>query len=383
MPATPPPPSGAGSSDDHIHWSGSCTPHRTRRADHARHTIAVVITSAHSGLRNAWPAALFCAVLTLAASACQDVRAPGAPPAIDGGTAPPTDVVRVLSWNVSDDAFVREPAAFRALMRRADADILLLDEVSPTTTDPQLRDALPDITSGDEVWHIDRGASGGRQRNVIASRFALERAPEFAAVVPYPGDDRDRIQMRMTASGETGPHYSMDGGIPVNGAIVVAGMRRLLVVSIDLQCCGDDPDSWQEERRQVEVREVRRLVAQEIARTRVDGGIVAGDLNLVNTPLPLMILSGPYPSPHAGLIAPDLRHLDGRETWTWDGRGTPFPSRPMDFILYGPHTLALREGYILDSVDLSQPERERLGLEAESAARLSAHRPLVGTFAWK
>jgi endonuclease/exonuclease/phosphatase family metal-dependent hydrolase len=355
----------------------------TRRVGHARRTIAIVITSAHSGLRNPWPAALVCAVLTLAASACQDVRAPGAPPAIDDATSQNTDTVRILSWNVSDDAFVRDPAAFRALMRRADADILLLDEVSPATTDSQLRDALPETTSDDDLWHIDVGASGGRQRNVIASRFALEPAPEFSAVVPYPSDDRDGIQTRMIADGETGPHYSMDGGIPVNGAIVLAGTRRLLVVSVDLQCCGNDPDSWQEERRQVEAREVRRLVAQVLARTRVDGVIVAGDLNLVNTPLPLMILSGPYPSPHDGLIAPVLRHLDGQETWTWDGRGTPFPSRPMDFVLYGPHALALREGYVLDSADLSQAELERRGLEAESVARLSAHRPVVGTFAWR
>jgi hypothetical protein len=55
----------------------------------------------------------------------------------------------------------------------------------------------------------------------------------------------------------------------------------------------------------------------------------------------------------------------------------------MDFVLYAPHSLALREGYVLDSADLSSAELERLGLEPESASRLSSHRPLVAAFAWQ
>jgi hypothetical protein len=118
-------------------------------------------------------------------------------------------------------------------------------------------------------------------------------------------------------------------------------------------------------------------------RTQVDGLIVAGDFNLVSTPLPLVIVSGPYRPPHAGLIAAELRHLDGAESWTWDGRGTPFPSRAMDFVLYSPHVLSLRRGYVLDTADLPRPELDRLGLQPESASRLSAHRPLVVEFEWR
>lgn len=333
-------------------------------------------------IRVAWWAAVACVALMLTASACERVSAPGTPPAAVNGATKPDHDVRVLSWNVSEDGFVRDPAAFRALVRRADPDILLLDEVSPSATDTQLRDVLPELAAADGAWHIEVGASGGRQRNVIASRLFLERVPEFADVVPYPVADRDRIHDRMTAQGETGPHYSMDGGIPINGAIVLAGTRRLLVVSTDLQCCGNAPDSWQEERRQIEAREIRRRIEQVLTRTHVDGLIVAGDLNLVSTPLPMVMLSGPYPPPHAGLIAAELRHLDGSETWTWDGQGTPYPSRPMDFVLYGPHDLSLRDGYILDSADLPPAELERLRLEPASASRLSSHRPLVASFAW-
>ena len=339
--------------------------------------------------------ALVCGVLAFAVMACaqgttaaspqpQGTAEVRAPARAGAGTAPLTAGVRVFSWNLSNDAFVKDPAAFRALVRKAQADILLLDEVSPATNDQQIRAALAGLTSaGQDQWHVDFGASGGRQRGVIVSRLPLERLPEFSDVVPYPAAERRRLTDRMAAEGALVPGFSMDGGIPLNGVVVLSGARRLLVVNMDLQCCGDDPGSWQEERRQVEAVEIRRRVRQVLERTRVDGLIVAGDLNLVSTPLPLVILSGPYRPPHAGLIAAELRHLDGAETWTWDGRGTPFPSRAMDFVLYSPNVLSLRQGYVLDTADLSQPELDQLGLQPESAGRLSAHRPLVVEFEWR
>ena len=334
-----------------------------------------------------------CAQATTAALPQQPARAAFPQPqgAADVRTTPRADAgattsgggVRVFSWNLSNDAFVKDPAAFRALVRKAQADILLLDEVAPATNAQQIRAALAGLTSdGTDRWYVDFGASGGRQRGVIVSRLPLERLPEFSDIVPYPASEQGRLSDRMAAAGSLGPGFSMDGGIPVNGAVVLAGERRLLVVTTDLQCCGDDPGSWQEDRRRVEAAELRRRVRQVLERTRVDGLIVAGDFNLVTTPLPMVILSGPYRPPHAGLIAAELRHLDGLETWTWDGRGTRFPSRAMDFVLYSPHALALRHGYVLDTADLPQSELEQLGLQPESAGRLSAHRPLVVEFAW-
>lgn len=329
-------------------------------------------------LKGWWLTTLACGALALAGSqavGCLTLtRADTAAAQADNG-------VRVLAWNVSSNAFVRDAAAFKALLSRADADILLFDEVAPTTTEIQLRAALAGRAgAGSNGWHIAFGQSGGRQRGVIVSREPLERLPELSEVVPYPVADRDRIYDRMVDAKADLPGYSMDGGIPVNGAIVMAGPRRLLVVVIDLQCCGNDPASWEEDRRRAEARELRRRIEQVLARTRVDSVIVAGDFNLVSTPLPLVILSGPYPLPHGGLIAAELRHVDGTETWTWDGQGTPFPSRPMDFVLYSPRALRLRAGYILDSADLSRAELDRLGLEPASAIRLSKHLPVVAEF---
>ena len=328
-------------------------------------------------VRTSWPAVLTCGVLALAGTRAAGWDAQSLADSAGNG-------VRVLAWNVSSDAFVRDPAAFRALLSRADADILLLDEVAPGTTEAQLRAALAGRRREDsDDWHIAVGRSGGRQRGVIVSRQPLERLPELSEAVPYPPRERDRIHKRMIAANADRPGYSMDGGVPVNGAILRAGARRLLVVVLDLQCCGNDPAGWEEDRRRVETREIRARIEQALGRTNVDGVIVAGDFNLVSTPLPMVILSGPYPLPHAGLIAAELRHLDGTETWTWDGRGTPFPSRPMDFVLYSPHALRLRTGYILDSADLGRAELDRFVLETDSAGRLSKHLPLVAEFEWR
>ena len=155
--------------------------------------------------------------------------------------------VRLVSWNVSSDAFVRDPASFRALLTRADADLLLFDEVGPATTEAQLRAALAGRRrDGSNEWHISVGRSGGRQRGVIVSRQPLERVPELSEIVPYPAAERDRLHNRMVAANADQPGASMDGGIPVNGAFVTTGARRLLVVVVDLQCCGGDPASWEE-----------------------------------------------------------------------------------------------------------------------------------------
>lgn len=288
----------------------------------------------------------------------------------------------LLAWNVSSDAFVRDPAAFRSVLAYADADILLFDEVSPAATEAQLRGALNSRRSADKSWRVSIGQSGGRQRGVIATRFTLETVPELSGPVPYPAAERQRIHRLMVAADADRPNYSMDGGIPVNGAVVTTAGRRLLVVILDLQCCGDEPASWEEDRRRVEAREIRLRIGQALKRIRVDGIVVAGDMNLVSTPLPMVILAGPYARPHAGLLAADVRQLDGTETWTWDGRGTPFPSRPMDFVLYSPHTLRLSRGYILDSADIERKDLERLGLRAETSSGLSSHRPVIAHFDW-
>jgi endonuclease/exonuclease/phosphatase (EEP) superfamily protein YafD len=291
--------------------------------------------------------------------------------------------LRVLSWNVSSNAFVRQPDDFRALLRWASADILLLDEVRPVADAGKLQTVLSGLqTEQASAWNIDYGTSGGRQRGVIASRLPLESLPEFSENIPYPEDAMAYILEAMSAAERANSELSMDHGIPVNGAVVLAGDRRLLVVVADLQCCGKDRASWQEYRRRAESREIRRVIRQVLERTEVDGVIFAGDFNLVNSTFPLAILAGPIPSPHSGLLAAEVYHLDGTTAWTWDGRRTPFPSGTLDYQLYGPSSLYVRESVIVDTEDMTPGELERFGLQLESSRQLSRHRPVLVEYGW-
>jgi hypothetical protein len=293
------------------------------------------------------------------------------------------DRIRIVSWNISDDAFVSERRAFRSLLLWADPSVVLLDEVAPSADPAEFMKLLVALRPGqDETWNVNVGASGGRQRGLIASRAPLEALAEFSSIVPYPEADKRRILDDMSPKDRVDPDWSMDGGIPVNGAVIQVGSRRLLAVVADLQCCGDSPDGWQEYRRRVEAREIRRLIRQVLEKNSVDGIVFAGDFNMVMSGFPMALLTGPYPSPHFGLIPAELYHPDGAATWTWDGRRTPYPSNTLDYQLYGPRGLEMRSGFILDTERIPLETRERFGLEVNTSTRTGRHRPLLVDYSW-
>ena len=291
---------------------------------------------------------------------------------------------RILSWNISDNAFEEEPKEFLSVLRWADPDIVLLDEVSPSANLDDLHAALSALRPGDDdAWHISVGASGGRQRDIIASRAPLEALPEFSSIIRYPEEDRSYILEHMSGWQRENSDLSMDFGIPVNAAIILTGGKRLLTVIADLQCCGDDPESWQEYRRQIEAREIRRLITQVLERTVVHGLVIAGDFNLVNGIAPAVILNEPYRICPEGLKTAELYHPDGIAKWTWDGRGMPFPSGTLDFQYYCTQSLETRSGFVLDPENLAPKELEQLGLDSEAVKRTGRHRPLVAEYSWK
>jgi hypothetical protein len=291
--------------------------------------------------------------------------------------------IRILSWNISDDAYVAEPVEFGALLRWGDPDVVLLDEVSPSADIPHLEKALTALRPGDDTaWNINFGESGGRQRSIIASRAPQEPLPEFSGIVPYPGEGRQLILAKAPPEKRSLVARSMDNGIPVNGAVLRFGDRRMLVLVTDLQCCGDGPDSWEELRRRIEAAEMRRLIVQILDRTTVDGIVFAGDFNLVESTFGMALLTGPYPQPYSALIPAELYHPDGVSTWTWDGRGEPFHSDVLDYQFYGPLGLEMRSGLILDTERLAPEVLEKYGLEKETVKRTGRHRPLVAEYRW-
>lgn len=291
---------------------------------------------------------------------------------------------RVLSWNISGDAFVAEPSEFRALIRWGDPDIVLLDEVDPAVDLTALETALAGLRGGSQrAWNINFGASGGRQRTIVASRDEQEALPEFAAIVAYPEEGKNLILSRAPEEQRAKILRSMESGIPVNGAVILRGEKRLLVLITDLTCCGDGPDSWEEHRRRVEANAIRGLIRQILNRTTVDGVVFAGDFNLVESTFPMTLLTGPYPAPHFALIPAEIYHPDGMSTWTWDGRGTPFPSDTLDYQFYGPWGLKMHSGFILDTEQLAPGQLKRFELETNTVGLTGAHRPLLVEYSWR
>ena len=292
--------------------------------------------------------------------------------------------IRIMSWNITGDAFVAEPREFQSLLRWADPDIVLLDEVSPSADVHELHAALANLQpSNDERWYVSVGTSGGRQRDVIASRAPQEALPEFSEMIPYPDADKRSILARMSDVHRSYSDFSMEYGIPVNAAIVVIDGKRLLAVIVDLQCCGDGPDGWAEYRRQVEAREIRQRIEQVLERTTVDGLVIAGDFNLVIGMAAAQILNKPYRICSDDLSPAELNRPDSDANWTWDGRGMPFPNGRLDFQFYCADSLQMRSGFILDSEGLTPETLQKFGLESDTSARTGRHRPLLAEYVWR
>ena len=283
--------------------------------------------------------------------------------------------LRVLSWNVSREQFFRGEADARRVLEVSGADVALLDEMPGDLNDQRLRRWL-DADPSTRGWSFVIGRQGsGDQRASIISRWPLRRVDEFDQL-RYP---EGKMAEWMALSGSARPlRVGPTGEFPSAGALLERDGRRWLLVSADFQCCGDSPDSWQERRRQLEARLLRQAVLAAWQRTGADAVVLGADLNLVQGPAALDLLSG---RGEQRLWPVGARHRNSSQDWTWDGRGTPFRSKRLDFLLYSS---GLRElaSQIFDSERFNQLEALEWRLDKQASGRLSEHRPVVADFGW-
>lgn len=321
---------------------------------------------------------LICAVSLLSACAQRPLAAEAVDAEPSWMPRHPDTAFRMLVWNVSRASFFREPEAAHALLRVAAADLLVLDEMPGNTSESAIAAALP---ARPEDWNVVYGVGGGAfERASIAGVWPLQRVDAFDRLA-YP--DRLASSWLAQAPERLQPRLREDlpAGAAAVGATVEIDGRRLLVVGLDLQCCGDSVDSWEEEKRRFEATAIRAAVDARLARCDVDAVIVAGDLNIVQGDGPLQILrTAVGASMPLEQVAPRRRLSDA--DWTWDGRGTPFASKQLDFVLHSAALVPL-QARILDSEDLDADEREALGLATGTSAQVSAHRPIVVDFGWR
>lgn len=294
--------------------------------------------------------------------------------------APGTDL-RVVSWNVGREDLFRQPDAFGAILRALAPDLLVLDEVAGGHSAAEVEAVLNRILPGPRPWRAAYGVSGGTQRGVVAVRGAAPRlAAPFDQPLPYP----DSMRAILPADGSSGARQAAErraaDGVPVTGAVVEVGGRRLLAVAVDLES-GGTPGHPRDRLRRMEALAIRDALAPAIRAAGADGVIVAGDLNLVASPDPLDLLAAIRDDAGAPLrIAQPLR-LDDASATTWENAEEPFTPGRLDFVLVGGAALEVAGGFVFASGDLSDAWRARHGVAAD-VSRVTDHLPLVTDLRW-
>ncbi len=290
---------------------------------------------------------------------------------------PDTDL-RVLVWNV-DRRFFEKNADIQRVLKAVDADLLILDEMPAGASAKLIESALPD---GRRPWRSLYGVGGGmHQRASISARARVRGLPAFNGM-PYPPERFDDWMSEIPERKRARVRDSLKAGVSAVGGIVKWQGRRILVVGLDLECCGDSADGPAEQRRQFEARAIRAAIDAVTARMRVDAILVGGDFNAVQGLAPIELLER-GPSAKTTLTHPTPRHRGpDASDWTWDGRGTPFPSKQIDYLLHSPR-LRVLQSQVFDTEDLAADQQQALQLEAELSKSLSPHRPIVVDLGWQ
>ncbi len=284
---------------------------------------------------------------------------------------------RVLSWNVAGTAMLNRPEPFRRILAALAPDLILFDEVSSRSSAATVSRLLG------EGWRALFGATGGRQRGVIASRAPLAPVPAMLNI-QYPRQQRDAL-VALAPDARLRERMAEDNaaGAPTVGAIAEAAGRRLLVAPIDLQCCGGRPGGPADRLRQLEVESIHRGVAEALRAEQPDGVLVAGDFNLVASRAPLdQMIAGLDPAGGDLAIAQPL-HLDGLAAYTWSSPGSPFPPGRLDYLLYSRSSLRVVRSFVFRTSDLAPAWLRIHGLAVSDSEAASDHLPIAADFAWR
>lgn len=293
----------------------------------------------------------------------------------------PAAEFRVVSWNVGRETIFQEPEAYGAILRPLAPDLLLLDEVAGGHSAEEVEALLNHILPGDLPWRAVYGTSGGTQRGVIAARgTAPVVAAPFAGTVPYP----DSVLALLPADAPDRARQAMErrrtAGVPVLGATVQIAGKRLLAVTVDLECCGGI-GAPADRLRRMEALAIRQATEAALRAGGVDGVLIAGDLNLVGSEEPRMVLAREMDVDGRWLwVAPPMR-LDGVSQTTWESTADRFTPGRLDYVLYSQATLGWVGGFVYRSADLSARWQARHGVTDETS-RATDHLPVVSDFRW-
>jgi len=166
--------------------------------------------------------------------------------------------------------------------------------------------------------------------------------------------------------------------ISATGAWVDIDGSEVLFIPVDLQS-GGSVGGLQDRLRVLQARTLKEHIIREL-HTRDEPApiVIGGDLNLVGSTEPLMVLSGGMDIDGSALSATDARRLGQASYFTWrDAGGGDFAPGRLDFTLFSDAALEQVGGFVYATDDLTEAQLERLGVERGLSARASDHLVVV------
>jgi len=289
---------------------------------------------------------------------------------------------RILYWNIARGAYIRNPEPFSRVLSAVGPDIIVFDEVPPTTNAEEVAQFLHDsfLTNS---WNVYFGEGGSDQRTVVASRLPVRPAGPFRAV---PWTDHDIDTLVSMSPGEDGDKREkvrnwLGDSVPTGGAIVTVGGHDVLVVGVDMHCCGGY-ETIHDRRRIIEAEGVNRAIKETLQTETVEGVVLGGDFNLVGDPAVLTIAGGDVDPNGNSLRRVRALQIDGLTDATWANPDEPFVPGRLDNVLYSTSSLGVKRAFVFDSSDLTQRWQAYHGVRAGDNPAASDHFPVVVDFQW-
>jgi endonuclease/exonuclease/phosphatase family metal-dependent hydrolase len=306
------------------------------------------------------------------------VTAAGSPAltSADARLAKPEGSVRVAQWNVASESFVQNAEDFARVLAAIEPDVILLDEVTGSITPDASRAffALEPL-SGLGAWQFVLGASGGRQRTVVAARDREIRPAESMETVRYPEGALEALGGAIPPDFGRLLELEAARGISSTGAWVEVGGREVLFVPVDLQSQGWT-GSPHDQLRTLQARTVNEYVLAELG-GRSAPVVIGGDLNLVGSRDPLLALIAGLDMDRSDLTPVDAERLGERTYATWrNPRGLFAPGR-LDFLLVPGSAASVATSSVFTTEDLGEETLVRLGLERDLSVSISDHLVVV------
>ena len=267
------------------------------------------------------------------------------------------------------------------ILRAIDPDVILLTELSSTTTSGPIEAWLNGFNERDRApWQVMVGKSGG-QLSAVALRGRLDRAFEKVA---YPPDTLTSLVTFLSPDVRWNVRaFNEERGIGVTGGSGSVAERRLLMVALDLSS-GGGPETFNDAVRLSEAAAIADATRDATHLGSVEGVIIGGDFNLVGSRDPLDVLLRGLDVDRSTLTAAPALKLDGRSNATWRALfgGSQFTPGRLDWLLYSDSALELLGSFAFDAADLSPAWLAQHRLVATDSLA-SDHLPVVADFRWR